>query len=168
MANGKSHGAQGAAIKDHGVREEMSTGSRRDTQLGKPRPDLIPISSLVKLAMHYGNGAVKYGDRNWEKGQEITRYFASCFRHMMEWALGFTDEPHLIAAIWNLVGIDFTLDMIKHGQLPAELDDRPFIMQPDNPLGKELFDLIEENMKTLLENTLNIKVAEEDLGQKEA
>ena len=53
---------QEAIIKDHGVREEMDTGSVRDTQLGKPRPDLIPPSSILKLAMHYGAGAGKYDD----------------------------------------------------------------------------------------------------------
>ena len=58
-------------IKDHGVREEMSTGSQRDTQEGKPRPELIPSSVLTKLAMHYGNGAIKYKSWNWARGSRF-------------------------------------------------------------------------------------------------
>lgn len=133
-------------VKDHGVREEMKTGSRRDTQKGKPRPDLIPPQLLVKLAMHYGAGSDKYGDRNWEKGQPVMRYVASLDRHILAWKCGMTDENHLIAAIWNLIGIEWTLDMIRHGYLPEELDDRPEYMKEGNKYGQELYRQIEENI----------------------
>ncbi len=143
----KDHGVDQFAIKDNGKREEMSTGSKRDTQKGKPRPALIPPQFLVKLAMHYGNGADKYGANNWRLGQPIMRYKESLDRHILAWSCGMTDEPHLIAAVWNIIAIDWTLNQIKHGTLPAELDDRPHDMQPDNSIGKELYQIISRNIQ---------------------
>lgn len=132
-------------VKDHGVREEMKTGSRRDTQAGKPRYDLIPATCVTKLAMHYGAGSEKYGDRNWEKGQSITRYMSSAERHFQYFKMGLTDENHLMACVWNLFCIDWTLDQIAAGKLPKELDDRT----PEMLGGKictDLFSKIEENV----------------------
>lgn len=151
-------------IKDHGVREEMSTGSRRDTQKGKPRYDLIPASVITKLAMHYGRGAEKYGDCNWQKGQPITRYMASAERHFQYFKMGLVDEPHLIACLWNLVAIDWTLDAIESGVLPEELDDRPADMREGYPANLNLAKMIECNVlnknsnQPAVENIENILV----------
>lgn len=137
-------------VKDHGVREEMKTGSVRDTQKGKPRFDLVPATCLTKLALHYGAGSEKYGDRNWEKGQSITRYMSSAERHFQYFKMGLTDENHLMACVWNLFCIDWTLDQIAAGKLPEELDDRT----PEMLGGKictDLFAKIEENIKSKLE-----------------
>jgi hypothetical protein len=142
------------SIKDSGERESMSTGSVRDIQIGKPRPDLIPATTMTKLALHYGNGAVKYGDRNWTKGQPITRMLASLKRHIQKWELGCTDEPHMIAMIWNAIAIDYTLDAIKHGFLPPELDDRPPEMREGNKWGAAIAEMIERNIE---EQNKNIK-----------
>lgn len=134
-------------IKDHGVREAMLTGSQRDTQAGKPRPELIPASVLVKLAMHYSAGAEKYDTWNWAKGQSISRYMASLERHWLAWKCGMTDEPHLIAAIWNAFGIDYTLDAIAAGMLPPELDDRHECQRDGNGIGARLYAEIEEGIR---------------------
>lgn len=142
-------------VVDHGVREEMKTGSVRDTQNGKPRFDLVPATCLTKLALHYGAGSEKYGDRNWEKGQPITRYMSSAERHFQYFKMGLTDENHLMACVWNLFCIDWTLDQIKAGKLPKELDDRTPEM-----LGSEictsLFSDIEKNIKKKLEKCAKI------------
>lgn len=143
----KKHGAGQFIIKDSGNRQDFASGSVRDTQKGKPRPALIPGTSMVKLAMHYGNGADKYGPSNWRKGQPIMRTLESVERHILAFKCGRIDEEHLIAGIWNLIDIDWTLDMIKHGKLPKKLDDRPYEMQPNNPIGEELYKAIEENVK---------------------
>ncbi len=133
-------------VKDHGIREEMKTGSVRDTQKGKPRFDLIPPTCLTKLAMHYGAGSDKYGDRNWEKGQSITRYISSAERHFQYFKMGLTDENHLMACVWNLFCIDWTLDKIRIGALPKELDDRTEDMKCSKTCS-ELFEKIEKNIK---------------------
>ena len=109
------------AVKDSGSREEFPTGSVRDTQEGKPRFELVPVDALTRLAMHYTNGAKKYGDRNWEKGQPIERYFASLFRHAYAALDGKLDEDHLAAVAWNVFAIIHTQNEIDKGTLPREL-----------------------------------------------
>jgi hypothetical protein len=110
-------------VKDSGERQEFSTGSVRDTRTGKGRFDLVPTLPLRRLAKHYENGAIKYGDRNWEKGQPLSRYLDSAFRHLICVLEGQTDEDHVSAVSWNMFAYLTTLDKINKGQLPAELDD---------------------------------------------
>jgi hypothetical protein len=110
-------------VKDSGKRQQFSTGSVRDTRDGKGRFDLIPTLPLRRLAKHYENGAVKYGDRNWEKGQPLSRYLDSAFRHLICVLEGLTDEDHISAVSWNMFAYLQTLDGINKGKLPATLDD---------------------------------------------
>lgn len=112
-------------VVDSGKRQEFDTGSVRDGNEGKPRYDLITPIGLYRLAMHYANGAVKYGDRNWEKGQPLNRYIESTERHIQKLKLGIQDEDHEAAAIWNLLAYIHTKTLIDAGQLPKELDDMP-------------------------------------------
>lgn len=96
-----------SSVKDSGSREEFATGSRRDTQEGKPRYDLIPLEELERLAMHYSNGAAKYGDSNWKKGQPVSRLFASLMRHTVAFIRGQDDEDHMAACLWNIIAISW-------------------------------------------------------------
>lgn len=112
-------------VKDSGKRQEFSTGSRRDTQDGKGRYDLMSPLSLQRLARHFENGAKKYGDRNWELGQPLTRYIDSAIRHIYAYLEGKRDEDHIIAGAWNLLALVHTEEMIKRGLLPQALDDLP-------------------------------------------
>lgn len=112
-------------VKDSGKRQEFTTGSRRDTQDGKGRYDLISPISLKRLAMHFENGAKKYGDRNWELGQPLTRYLDSAIRHIYCYLEGKRDEDHAIAGAWNLLALVHTEEMIRRGVLPKELNDLP-------------------------------------------
>lgn len=111
------------ATKDSGQREEYATGSRRDTRDGKGRFDLIPAISLKRLAQLYERGAAKYGDRNWEKGQPLSRYLDSAMRHLNDWIGGDRSEDHLIACVWNCFSYVWTEEMVRRGLLPAELND---------------------------------------------
>jgi len=111
------------AVKDSGAREDFSTGSKRDTRDGKGRFDLIPTYPLRRLARHYENGAKKYGDRNWEKGQPLSRYLDSCLRHLICVEEGLDDEDHASAVAWNIFAYIATCQWIEEGKLPAELDD---------------------------------------------
>jgi hypothetical protein len=112
-------------IKDSGVRESFDTGSRRDTRDGKGRFDLLPTRALQRLARHFEGGSKKYGDRNWEKGQPISRYLDSGLRHAFKYLQGERDEDHLIAAVWNLLCAADTEERIKVGLLSKELNDVP-------------------------------------------
>ena len=110
-------------VKDSGTRQEFPTGARRDIQRGKGRYDLLPAQALMRLARHFENGAVKYGDNNWEKGMPLNRYLDSAFRHMVKFMAGERDEDHAIAAVWNLMCMVESEHMISNGELPEELNN---------------------------------------------
>lgn len=98
----------GLPIKDSGERTEFPSGAVRDMSEGKGRFDLLPMCVLMRLAKHYEAGAKKYSDRNWEKGIFAHSFADSAFRHLVKYMDGWTDEDHLIAAIWNLCGLAWT------------------------------------------------------------
>jgi hypothetical protein len=112
-------------VKDSGERQEFSTGARRDTQTGKGRFDLLPVNAMFRLAKHFENGAVKYGDSNWLKGIPLSRYLDSLLRHTFKLAGGLEDEDHLAAIIWNAMCLLETQELIRQGKLPEELANLP-------------------------------------------
>ena len=75
------------------------------------------------MARHYENGAVVYGDHNWQKGQPISRYLDSAMRHLNNFHEGDTSEDHLAAAAWNVWAIMWTQAKVLAGKLPPELAD---------------------------------------------
>lgn len=109
--------------KDSGRREQWETGSRRDSREGKGRYDLLPVHAVGRLAQLFERGAVKYGDRNWEKGQPLSRFLDSALRHTFQALDGREDEDHACGAVWNLMAFIETQHRIRIGQLSAELDD---------------------------------------------
>lgn len=110
-------------VIDSGERQEFATGSARDTRDGKGRFDLIPTYPLRRLAIHYENGAKKYGSWNWILGQPLSRYLDSAERHIQAIKEGLTDEDHISAVSWNMFSFLATKKLIDDGQLPKELDD---------------------------------------------
>jgi hypothetical protein len=91
---------------------------------GKPRVDLIPAEFIEALARHYGVGAKKYAERNWEKGMSFSRCYASAMRHMLAFWRGEeideeTGTPHVIAAAWNMAALHY------YGVKGLGTDDRP-------------------------------------------
>jgi hypothetical protein len=108
---------------DSGQREEFQTGSRRDSREGKGRYDLLPPEAVRRLAQLYERGAAKYGDRNWEKGQPVSRYLDSLLRHVYAYLEGESTEDHLAAAAWNAFSAMTTEERARAGTLPAELND---------------------------------------------
>ena len=119
-------------VADSGEREDFATGSRRDTRTGKGRYDLLSPVFIARLAKHFENGAAKYGDRNWERGQPLSRYMDSAMRHMNKYLMGHRDEDHLAAARWNIAAIMHTELMIQMGLLPTHLNDLPNWVVRDN------------------------------------
>lgn len=111
--NGYERGMNEVAIKDSGQRTQFydKNGCEmavRDMHEGKGRFDLLPMCVLMRLAKHYENGCLKYGDRNWEKGIPCHSFADSAMRHLVKYMDGWKDEDHLIAAIWNLCGLAWT------------------------------------------------------------
>jgi hypothetical protein len=94
-------------LKNSAKREEFDTGSRRDSREGKGRFDLIPPRAVMRLAVHFELGALRYGDRNWEKGQPTSRYMDSLIRHAFCYMDGQRDEDHLAAVAWNALAAIF-------------------------------------------------------------
>lgn len=95
-------------IRDSGQRTSFGSGAVRDLHQGKGRCDLLPMCVLLRLAKHYEAGALKYEERNWEKGIPAHSFADSALRHIFKYMDGYTDEDHLIAAIWNLCGLAWT------------------------------------------------------------
>ena len=108
------------ALKDSGQRREFGTGAVRDMAEGKGRMDLLPWAAIIEVSKHCERGAVKYGEHNVDKGIPVHSFVDSAFRHLAKHVDGQTDEPHLIAAAWNLL---FAIQMeVKH----PELNDIPW------------------------------------------
>lgn len=89
-------------IEDSGKRREFETGAVRDIQEGKGRYDLLPWEAIHELALHCEQGAIKYGERNCEKGIPIHSLIDSATRHLSCYLRGMKNEPHLRAAMWNV------------------------------------------------------------------
>jgi hypothetical protein len=77
-------------------------------------------TALLEASKQYEGGAKKYGDRNWELGQQLHVFIDSGVRHYLKWKRGDTDEPHDRAFMWNMLGAIWT-----HQNKP-ELIDLPF------------------------------------------
>lgn len=111
------------SVKDSGNRQVFSSGAQRDMRAGKGRYDLIPWYAIHRLAVHFENGAKKYGRHNWAKGMPLSDYLDSASRHIGNAIDGKIDEDHAAAAMWNIACFLATQKMIQDGILPQELDD---------------------------------------------
>lgn len=78
------------------------------------------ITYILEISKQYEDGALKYAERNWEKGMPVHCYIDSAIRHYLKYLRGDTDEPHDRAFGWNLLGALWTA---KHH---PELNDLPF------------------------------------------
>lgn len=63
----------------------------------------IWATAMLDVAKHFEDGARKYSDNNWRKGIPVWCYFDSASRHLMKTILGWNDEPHDRAVLWNLM-----------------------------------------------------------------
>lgn len=75
---------------------------------------------ILELSKHFEVGAIKYGERNWEKGIPLSSYIDSAVRHYLKYLDGQEDENHFIAFLWNIICAIWTN---KH--LP-EMRDLPY------------------------------------------
>ena len=94
-----------SVLPDSGNRQVFITGAIREPATHKGRYDLLSPIALSRVAIHYENGAIKYDDRNWEKGIPASRCMSSALRHLFQYLLGMDNEDHLAAACWNVMAI---------------------------------------------------------------
>lgn len=77
-------------------------------------------AAMIPLSMHFRNGTIKYGERNWEKGMPLHSYVDSGIRHYHKVNAALNDEPHHLAVLWNLMCGVWTKE-----RLP-KMNDLPF------------------------------------------
>lgn len=83
---------------------DSQTGGKKGAKLA--RFDLIPPDALWQVAEHYGRGASKYIDRNWELGVDWSLNFSALMRHAWAFWNGSsldaeTDTHHLAAVVFH-------------------------------------------------------------------
>lgn len=115
----------GQPLKDSGERRTFSTGAQRDRGHGKGKPSLVPGFVIWLVSRIYEDGAIKYTDRNWEKGMPLSEYIDSAERHLQKLKDGLRDEPHASQVIWNMIGYIFTATMIKLKLRDQSLNNMP-------------------------------------------
>jgi hypothetical protein len=77
---------------------------------GKNRLALMSIPALWEIGQVYTMGAVKYKDRDWEKGMPYTKTMDAALRHVFKWMAGHRNDEesglhHLAHAAWNLIAL---------------------------------------------------------------
>ena len=93
------------AIQDSGERHTFDTGAVRDMAAGKGAPAYMPADALMRLSVHYENGAIKYGVGNYLLGINVSSFLNSAIRHLWKYMAGQDDEDHLAAAAFNILGM---------------------------------------------------------------
>lgn len=96
---------------------DPNSGGEKGSKLA--RFSLIPSEAMWALAEHYGLGAKKYADRNWEKGYKWSLSIDALERHLHQWKLGERKDPetgssHMIAVLWHAVAL-FIFELRKIG-----------------------------------------------------
>ena len=98
------------------------TGGQKGVKLA--RFDLLPIGPLTQIAEHYGKGAQKYEDRNWERGYDWSLSYGALMRHATQFWGGQTyDEEtgshHMAAVAFHAMAL------MQFTESHPELDNRP-------------------------------------------
>lgn len=91
-------------ILDSGDRTEFESGAVRDMHEGKGDMASIPWEAILRLSIHYENGAKKYDRWNFRKGIPVSSFIDSACRHLAKYQCGCDDEDHLAAAAFNILG----------------------------------------------------------------
>lgn len=89
-------------IKSTGKKKTFKTGAKREITLGRGFFHLLSPIAIARVARICEGGALKYAERNWEKGMPVSSCINSAFRHLFKYLFGLKDEDHLAMAVWNL------------------------------------------------------------------
>lgn len=73
------------------------------------RYDLLPVLALAEVALVYGLGAMKYAERNWEKGTAWSDLLSAMHRHIQKWTAGESFDPdgqhHLASVVFHALAL---------------------------------------------------------------
>lgn len=63
---------------------------------------------FLEVSKHFEDGALKYGEHNWQKGIPVHCYIDSALRHYFKHRRGDIDERHDLAFLWNILCCTWT------------------------------------------------------------
>lgn len=103
--------------KDSGKRLEFKGGMKRDIADDKPDYTLVWNPFLLRIVQLLGRGLVKYGRNNWMKAEgqeELDRFKQSALRHLYQYLNDETDEDHMAAVCFNLMGAEYVKSKLNN------------------------------------------------------
>jgi len=115
------------------MRKNNVSGHKSDD--AKVRLELLPPDALVEIGKVLTLGALKYGDRNWERGIACSRVHGALLRHSLAWFGGEDADPetglsHMAHCAANaLFLLSYELRQFR------KLDDRPRSSSARSPLS---------------------------------
>lgn len=116
---------------------DPTTGGQKGTKLA--RFALLPFDALWKVAEHYGIGANKYEDRNWERGYRWSLSYDALLRHLAADMHGEERDPetgslHITAVVWH------ALALLTYRLRGVGTDDRskPYLNQRAMPYDEKI------------------------------
>jgi hypothetical protein len=100
------NGSKSTAPDETSSETKATSASGATKMLKLARFSLIPWDALEALAEHYGRGALKYGERNWEKGYPWSWSYDALQRHATAWLSGQDRDPqtkthHMVCVAWH-------------------------------------------------------------------
>jgi hypothetical protein len=101
---------------------DADTGAEKGRKLA--RFDLLPTGPLTEIAEHYGLGAAKYAERNWERGYAWSLSYGAAQRHLTAFWSGEDLDPELGDTHLSAVAFHI-LAMMEFARTHPEKDDRP-------------------------------------------
>jgi len=145
-------------VKDSGKRQEYASGMRRDTQEGKPDYTLVNEAAFTRWAMHMTIASAKYGRGNYllaDSPEELDRFKASAYRHMVQWQRGDVDEDHMAAVMFNLAAAE----MVKRKLLDKKPEPAP-LFKTMSELATKMYEIsqhpdVKRKLKELKSDTKN-------------
>ncbi len=118
--------------------QELRTGLKKDE--GKPRWELVPYDAVRGAVYILTTGAIKYADRNWERGIAYGRVYGALQRHLDAWWMAKVEgndgtdaesgRSHLDHAMCELMFLS-----AYEKRRMTEFDDRPVLI-PLPPVEK--------------------------------
>lgn len=113
-------------------------GSVRDELGDKPMMELIPYDLLMtRVGKLYTKGKNHYGANNWRKGQPMSTTIGSLLRHLTKYIMGWTDEDHLSAVVFNALSL---LNADEYFKEDPSVNDIGGWFENGKPTGKGTYD----------------------------